>query len=178
MSDLSELEACVLGLILSEAPCTPYRVQQIVKSSPSPQWSGSAGAIYPIFDRLEERGLVESETRIQGKRPSRVFRVLPAGSKALRAWIGPPLPEWTVEIPIDPLRTRLRFLGALSATSQLAVLREAREQLREKLVEVREDCEQLAAQKDLYAHAMARGAFYVMEARLQWIIEIEEAIAR
>lgn len=176
MSDLSELEACVLGLIWSDAPCTPYRVQQTLKSSPSPHWSGSAGAIYPIFKRLEDRGLVSSEARTQGKRASRVFRVSAAGTKALRAWLGPPLPDWTVDIPIDPLRTRLRFLGALPAAKRLTLLREARAQLERRLPDIRQDCERLAKLDDPFLHAMARGAVYMMEARVEWLNEIEATI--
>lgn len=177
MSDLSELEACVLGLIWSEAPCTPYRVQQTVKSSPSPHWSGSAGAIYPIFKRLEDRGLVTSEAKTQGKRASRVFRISAAGTKALRAWLGPPLPDWTVDIPIDPLRTRLRFLGALPADKRLALLGEAKAQLECRLPEIQQDCERLATLDDPFPHAMARGAVYMMKARVEWLKEIETTLA-
>jgi len=177
MSELSELEACVLGLVWSEAPCTPYRVQQIFKDSPSPHWSGSAGSIYPIFERLTRRGFVRSEARSRGRRASRVFRTTDQGRKELRRWIGPPLPAWTVDIPIDPLRTRLRFLGALPAGKRLALLREAKDLLDQKLIEIRNDCRRLKELDDPFPHAMARGAAYLMKARIQWLNEVERTIS-
>ncbi len=177
MSVLSELEACVLGLVWSEGPCTAYRVEQFIKLSPSPHWRGSAGAIYPIFRRLEERKLVESEPHRRGRRASRIFRISPAGRKELRRWIGPPLAVWTVDIPIDPLRTRLRFLGILSTEKQLALIGEAREQLDRKLLEIREDCRRLKKLDDPYPHAMARGAAHTTRARIDWLTEIERSIS-
>ncbi len=174
---LSELEACVLGLIWNEKSCTAYRVQKQIKNSPSPHWSGSAGAIYPIFNRLEDRNLIESEAHQHGKRASRIFNITPAGRKALRSWIGPPLPVWTVDIPIDPLRTRLRFLGVLSAEKQLLLLREAKDQLDRKLLEIREDCSRLKKLGDPFPYAMARGAFHVTKARINWLSEIERSFS-
>jgi len=176
VGDLSELEACVLGLVWSEGPCTPYRVQQMVGSSPSPHWSGSAGAIYPIFERLEKRGWVSSEARSRGRRPSRAYRVTPRGRGALRKWVGPPLPEWTADIPIDPLRTRLRFLGALPAEKRRALLREAKEQVEGKLKAIRADCRRLKKLSDPFPHAMARGAIHMMRARIRWLDEIERSL--
>jgi hypothetical protein len=45
---LSELEAAVLGLVWSDGPCTAYAVRRTVQNSLSTQWSGSAGAVYPV----------------------------------------------------------------------------------------------------------------------------------
>jgi DNA-binding PadR family transcriptional regulator len=178
MGGLSELEACVLGLIWSEGPCTPYRVQKIVRQSPSPHWSGSAGAIYPIFKRLEEKGLLRSESRTQGRRASQVFRTSADGNRTLRAWLGPPLPEWTADLPIDPLRTRLRFLGALPPGKRTALLAQAGERLEEKLRWLRQDCRRLAKLDDPFPYAMARGAVHVTRARIQWLREVEHLVRR
>ncbi|HEX6199025.1 MAG TPA: helix-turn-helix transcriptional regulator [Thermoanaerobaculia bacterium] len=43
------------------------------------------GAVYATLDRLEAKGLVESE-RTAGKAPRRVFRVTPRGARALDAF--------------------------------------------------------------------------------------------
>ena len=174
---LSELEACVLGLIWSEGPCTPYHVHRIVRSSPSPHWSGSAGAIYPLIRRLEERGLIRANTVRQGSRAGRLCRISPAGRKALHTWLGPPLPDWIAALPIDPLRTRLRFLGALPAARRLQFVREARDAVRKNLATIRADCRRLAKGDDPFEHAMARGALHVSRARLQWVNEVARMLA-
>src|SRR5262245_13459166 len=47
--NLTELEGTALGVIWAGQPCTPYRVRRVFLDSPSPSWSGSAGAIYPLI---------------------------------------------------------------------------------------------------------------------------------
>ena len=54
----SELEGAVLGVIWQEGPCTAYTIRKQFVASPSPQWSGSAGAIYPLVRRLEKKRLL------------------------------------------------------------------------------------------------------------------------
>lgn len=176
MADLTELEACVLGLIWSEGPCTPYRVQQIMKGSPSPHWSGSAGAIYPVIERLEGGGLVRARKRMQGKRESRAFQTTASGMRVLRSWIGPPVSEWAGDLPIDPLRTRVRFLGALPIDKQRRFLRDAMAILERKLKEVQQDCRELKKMEDPFPHTMARGAVHVTRARIKWLVEIEAGL--
>jgi DNA-binding PadR family transcriptional regulator len=50
----------------------------------------SPGALYTVLDRLEEKGLVESwigeSTPERGGRRRKVYRILPAGARELRAW--------------------------------------------------------------------------------------------
>ena len=169
---LSELEACVLGLTWSEGPCTPYHVQRILRSSPSPHWSGSAGAIYPIFKRLEARGLIRARTVRRGGRAGRLCRISPAGLKSLQAWLGPPLPEWIAALPIDPLRTRLRFLGALAPRRRTEFVIQARAAVRQNVATIRADSVRLAKEGDPFEHAMARGGLYVARARLAWLGEV------
>ncbi len=175
MADLSELEACVLGLVWSEAPCTPYRVHSMFQSSPSPHWSGSAGAIYPVFRKLESNDLIISESRLQGRRKSQVFKVTQEGKRALKSWLGPPVPDWVTSIPVDPLRTRLRFLGALPPGKRDRFLMDVQDQLTCKLEELQQDCRRLKKHDDPYPHAMARGAVHLTRARLRWIVEIVRA---
>jgi DNA-binding PadR family transcriptional regulator len=173
---LSELEACVLGLVWIEGPCTPYRVQQILRSSPSPHWSGSAGAVYPLFKRLERRGLIRARAVRQGRRAGRHCRLSPAGLEALRAWLGPPLPDWIAGLPIDPLRTRLRFLAALPPRRRMESVAAAREAVARNVATIRADCRRLAREDDPFEYAMARGGLRVARARLAWLDEVAEML--
>jgi DNA-binding PadR family transcriptional regulator len=173
---LTELEACVLGLVSSEGPCTPYHVHHAVGSSPSPHWSGSAGAIYPLITRLERRGLIQTSTVRRGRRVGRLCRISPAGRRALLAWLGPPFPDWIAALPIDPLRTRLRFLGALPPQRRRQFVTAAREAVRQNVTMIRADCIRLAKGNDPFEHAMARGGLHVARARLAWLSEVAKML--
>ena len=81
--------------------------------SPSSHWSGSAGAVYPVLERLEARGLVRSRRADTGDREGWSCALTPAGRAALQAWLGPPFGPDVLALEADPLRTRAHFLGAL-----------------------------------------------------------------
>jgi DNA-binding PadR family transcriptional regulator len=177
MAKLSELEGAVLGLVHDMGPATPYAIRRVFLDSPAPQWSGSAGAIYPLFRRLERRGLVRSEASATGRRASRLYTLTPEGLRGLRGWLVP-LPHEAVGVPMDPLRTRLRFLGALPAGQRAGFLTEARQRLREHLRVVREDCLRRRRGGDRYDYLMARGALLAVRARLAWLKEVSAALSR
>src|ERR1700745_3373896 len=111
---LSEIEGCVLGLLAVDGPATPYAIRKVFLESPSPQWSGSAGTIYPLIERLLRRKLIRSKICFTGKRRGRTISLPTAGSRALGLWLSIPIPEWVAGVPPAPLRTRVRFLGAIS----------------------------------------------------------------
>ena len=116
----SELECFVIGLVWQLGPCSPYDVRRALLDSPSSQWSGSAGAIYPLMSRLAKRGLLSVKRESDSARARRVYRVTAAGLAALKAWIGPPLAGDAVTVTYDPLRSRARFLGSLSPAERRA----------------------------------------------------------
>ncbi len=168
----TELEACVLGLVWVQGPCTAYTVRRVFQRSPSPHWSGSAGAIYPLVNRLTRQGLLRGEPHATGKRRSKRLVLTPAGQRALLAWLRPPLPDWVFGVPPDPLRTRLRFLGALPAAEQTKFLADAERQIEFYLQASEAECER--QRDDVYAYRMSRGAVAALRARLDWVREIAE----
>src|SRR3984893_2193446 len=91
---LSEIEACVLVLISADGPSTPYAIRKVFLDSPSPQWSGSAGTIYPLIERLLRRKLIRSKLRLTGKRRGYQISLTTPGSRALGLWLSLPIPEW------------------------------------------------------------------------------------
>jgi DNA-binding PadR family transcriptional regulator len=172
---LTELEGCVLGLIWAKGPCTPYTVRREFLASPSPHWSGSAGAIYPLIDRLEKRKLLRSAEHADGLRMSKRYEMTASGVRKLRAWAGPPLSRELLGVPADPLRTRLRFLEALSLEQQVVFIAEAERGLVEQIQLVEADYESRASEGRM-AQLMARGALLAMEARLKWIRKVGLAL--
>ena len=66
MADLSELEGAVLGLIWRQGPLTAHAVRSVFAGSPTPYFSGSEGSIYAVVRRLEGRGLIRGQARLEG----------------------------------------------------------------------------------------------------------------
>jgi DNA-binding PadR family transcriptional regulator len=174
--DLTELEGCVLGLFWELGPCTAYAIRKEFLTSPTPYWSGSAGAIYPLIERLERRRLIRAAKGAEGRRRSKHYSLTTAGREALSRWLGPPLTDATLGIPPDPLRTRMRFLGALPHQLEMSLLTEAEVRLREHLTRVEEECERYRRAGESHACLMARGAVRMLRARLEWVREVIEEL--
>lgn len=174
---LTELEGSVLGLVWAKGPCTPYTVRKEFLNSPSPAWSGSAGAIYPLIERLEHRKLIRASEHADGLRRSKRYDLTASGLSKLRAWAGPPLSQDLLGVPADPLRTRLRFLEVLPFDQQIGFLTEAERGLVEQIRTVREDYQHRIAD-GLMSQLMARGALYALEARLAWIREVSKQLEK
>jgi DNA-binding PadR family transcriptional regulator len=147
------------------------------KQSPTAHWSGSAGAIYPLVERLRRQRLLRADDHTTGRRRSRRYVLTPAGLKQLHAWLSPPFSDETAGLPPDPLRSRIRFLAVLSAEEQAAFLADAEAQGRQLLPRVEADIARYR-EIDPYAHWMARGAAAALRARLAWLREIAEELER
>lgn len=174
---LTELEGTVLGVVWARQPCTPYQVRREFLDSPSPYWSGSAGAIYPLMARLESVGLVAGAAHATGLRAARRYRVTPAGRRALKAWVSPPLDDSAIGVPPDPLRTRIAFMSVMPVAGQRALLRHAATRMREHL-ELAERYAAATRSDGLYFELMGRGAIAMMRTRLEWIASVERALAQ
>jgi DNA-binding PadR family transcriptional regulator len=172
---LSEIEACVLALVSVDGPATPYAIRKVFLDSPNPQWSGSAGTIYPLIERLLRRKLIRSKLCLTGKRRGHQISLTAAGSRALRSWLSLPFPEWVAGVPPDPLRTRIRFLSAVGANQQRAFLQSAHRQTQAHLRAVQADCERKRAKGGL-PYLMARGALLSMQSRCAFLQEVADAL--
>lgn len=173
----SELECFVIGLVWQLGPSSPYDIRRHMHASPSSQWSASAGAIYPLMRRLETEGLLRSESATHGRRARRVYTATPDGLRALRAWIGPPLSPDAVTVSHDPLRSRARFLGALTPDQRrrwLAAARAALDELERRIQAW--DTEQHPA--DPFAAHMTRCGTLDLAARRTWLADLPGAPAR
>ena len=168
----------MLGLIWAN-PGTPYQVRQVLQRSPNPSWSGSAGAIYPLVERLEGRGFLAARRIKTGKRQGKAYSITKEGTRALRGWIAPPFLRTTIGVPIDALRTRSRFLSVLPHQERKRFLEEAITKLKEHMITIRADCRKRKATGDLFSYFTARGALLSCGARLRWVVELRnEIVAR
>jgi DNA-binding PadR family transcriptional regulator len=171
--EASELECTVLGIVWRAKEMSAYAVRGVFRDSPSMHWSGSAGAIYPLVERLEERGWLRSRPHSTGRRHGRLYAVTPAGLRALRAWLGPPLAKTAVTVIPDPLRTRMFFLGALAPAERKKFLAEAEKGLLAELRAAERFAETVQQDPDLGHDPNMRDALAgvraTSRARLSWI---------
>jgi DNA-binding PadR family transcriptional regulator len=157
-------------------PCSAYEVRRHMQESPSTQWSGSAGAIYPLMRRLERAGLLRGRVRKAGKRAGREYQVTPAGIKALRAWVGPPLAAEAVTVAHDPLRSRARFLEALPVRQRLAWIQAARAALDEVERRVRAWEAVNGKRVGLAAELMTLSGEGDVRGRREWVDEVRRMV--
>lgn len=171
----SELESFVLGLIWQLGPCSPYEMRRHMQMSPSTQWSASAGAIYPLVTRLQRRGLLLSKAAKDGKRRRREYSVTPAGLRALRAWVAPPLPPEAVTVSHDPLRSRARFLAVLTPEQRRAWVKAAKAALDEVERRVLQWDQSVRAEVPDRApvSTMTRSGLLDVAARRTWVGEVD-----
>jgi DNA-binding PadR family transcriptional regulator len=171
-SRLSELECFVLGLVWERGPCSPYDLRRHMLASPSTQWSASAGAIYPLVRRLRRRQLLASAPARTGRRRRLEYRVTSGGVAALRAWIGPPLAPEAVTVSHDPLRSRARFLKALSPARRRAWVRDALEALARVEARVHAWHARFDTDADPVARLLSAHARRDLAARRAWLADV------
>jgi DNA-binding PadR family transcriptional regulator len=172
----SELESFVIGLVWQSGPCSAYDVRRALTASPSTQWSASAGAIYPLVRRLEKRGLLQSRTKTRGKRARRLYSVTPAGRRALRHWIGPPIAEEAITVTYDPLRSRARFLKALSKSERIRWVEASLTAL--EAVESRVQRWHEMYGQEPYAALLTRNGELELQVRRTWLREVRRTVER
>lgn len=161
---LSELEGAVLGELAKRGESTAYALRRCFASSPSSHWSGSAGAVYPVVERLAAERLVVARDATTGKRAARKFAITAAGRKRLAAWLLQPFGRELDSLPPDRVRTRVHFLGALSVRDRESFLRAAIEHLRWQ----REVLEGTVPFDDCERYVL-RGADAMLAAQQQWL---------
>src|ERR1700744_1955562 len=83
---LTELEGTLLGAIEKRGPLTGYRLRRMFLDSPSLEWSGSAGAIYPAIRRLAKAGLLRAG-RVRDARGGRRYGLTAKGEGVLTEWL-------------------------------------------------------------------------------------------
>jgi DNA-binding PadR family transcriptional regulator len=174
---LTELEGSVLGLVWARQPCTPYRVRREFADSPSPHWSGSAGAIYPLMARLQAAGLLRSVAHATGGRGSRLYRVTLAGRRALERWVGPAVPDQVAGVPPDPIRMRIASMEVLPPAQR----RELLLQLEVRMLALLSKAE--AAHAAGYPggglfDAMSQGALAMQRTRIEWVRSVAAQLER
>ena len=172
---MTELEGAVLGVIWSRGPITAYGVRQRFMRSPTHGWSSSKGAIYPAIKRLTLEGLICSTPDRHDKRATRQLTLTAEGKAALRHWLAD-LEDWMGGAIVDPVRTRINYLGALSRAQQLAFLERAESNAVSALKAMDDSPPDPAAHERWGLAAAGEGVRAEVETRLGWLRRVRASL--
>ena len=113
MAEMTELEGTVLGLIALHPESTAYEVRREFQKSRTVHWRASAGAIYPLIERLVRRDLLAARSIGGDRRGTRRLQLTAAGLAEAHGWIVADMSSIVTAAP-DPIRTRCHFLALLT----------------------------------------------------------------
>ena len=88
VAHLTTTEAAVLALLAIEGERSGYELQKLVDRSIAHVWSPARSGLYAVLPRLAAEGLAIARHQSRARRPERrVYRIAPAGRRALTAWL-------------------------------------------------------------------------------------------
>ena len=165
---LTELESHVLSLIWRMQPVSAYQIRQAFAHSPTRSVALSQGSIYPTVERLKRRNFVKA-TPQNYKRRTDHLSCTKDGEEAVKAWVS----DFGVQLPEDPLRSRVSALSILSKDQRSAWLESAKSSILRDLANVEEFAQEHQGPLLDMAHDNARSTLL---ARLRWLERIESRI--
>jgi DNA-binding PadR family transcriptional regulator len=170
---LSHLAYIVLGVVADEQPCSGYTVMKTFQRSSSTYFSGSAGAIYPLLERLTKAKLLSVSTQEAGTRNRHSYTVTKKGMAALDAWLASPVPDEEVAFTVDLMRTRVIFFARLTKSERMKFVKDCRAQLKARIKATQE---RIASGEGLtpFDVASLKSVLIVDEARLAWLAVVEK----
>ena len=80
---LSGLDILVLSMIKNTEEISGYDIIQELNDKFKGMWTASAGTIYPLLTRLEEKNLITSQEISEGKRQKKVYKITEKGISIL-----------------------------------------------------------------------------------------------
>ncbi len=81
----SGLDILVLSIIRNKDGVSGYEISQIINKKFKPMWRASPGTIYPLLNRLIEKGFVNTEEFIdENNRQKKIYSITPQGTERLK----------------------------------------------------------------------------------------------
>jgi DNA-binding PadR family transcriptional regulator len=163
-SSLTDNEGALLALIVRRQPVSAYQIGRAFEESPIHTLNTSKGKLYPLLQRLHERGLLSAGTVEGDRRRTQLFEATDEGRAALKSWVCSIRPEH--DLLHDPLRKKLQAFDLLTPSEQLHWVDMAATRLRARLSQVEAfeaECE------GPLGPLMKENAREALEARLRWV---------
>jgi PadR family transcriptional regulator, regulatory protein AphA len=165
--ELTTTEAVVLGL-LAEGERSGYDLLKRAERSVGYIWSPAKSQLYAMLPRLVDDGLARRRVvRQQGRPDKQVYRLTPAGKRALRSWLEHPSPgSW------DELLLKVFFGRLVPAAALLPQLEEYRRIHAAELAEYEAIEREIAGKRSRrHGYLTLRYGLEVMRGRLDWLDE-------
>lgn len=164
MPEMTELEGTVLGLIALHPESTAYEVRREFQKSRTAHWRASAGAIYPLIERLVKRDLLVAQAIGGDRRGTRRLQLTAAGLAEAHAWIVADMSGIVTAAP-DPIRTRCHFLALLTPRERDLVIDRWLDRTEQEIAALR------GAEPfdDIYEQWAVEGAVMQLIARRDWL---------
>jgi DNA-binding PadR family transcriptional regulator len=159
---MTELEGAILSEIHHRRRDTAFKVRRAFELSPSLEWQGGAGSVYPAIRRLTDRGYVTATPR-QAGRKALLLKISEAGLAALKEWACDA--NRATSPGIDPFRLRSGIWLAMGRTERVAALLSVASRLREHL----SDVDPAAFDGDAVEAARYDMSVQLQRDRLEWI---------
>lgn len=159
---LSELEGAVLSEIHHRHNRTAFKVRRAFQTSPSIEWSGSAGAVYPAIRRLVAAGLIESSPITTGRKGS-LLVLSEEGVAAVEAWVCDPVRATSVGV--DPFRLRAGLWRTLAPARRAKALRDLKQTVDVELKRLTASIDEL----DPVEQARSEWSIQLQMMRLRWL---------
>ncbi len=115
---LTETEGRILALIARLDAPTAYTIYAVLEDSPTSALQASKGTIYPVVERLKQRGYLIGTPNDSNARGGETLSVTDTGMAAIRDWLTEVRDEHI--LVYDPLRARIPALQFLSHDERLA----------------------------------------------------------
>lgn len=165
---ISELEGAVLIEVERLGPCTAYQIRQGFKGSPTPEWSASAGSIYPAIKRMVRRGWLVSSPREGDGRATQYLSLTAAGKQALSRWADDL--DRATSPGQDPFRLRISHWLRLDKQERQKRFLQLEQTIRQRL----KAHEQFAESANIEVQIRAVFIRELQLARLKWLSDQEE----
>src|SRR6476620_3334841 len=85
--ELTENEGALVALVQRKGPLSAYQIAKEYETSPIYTFNTAKGKLYPLIDRLAERGLLTSSRVIDDRRGTKLYACTAVGRQALRSWV-------------------------------------------------------------------------------------------
>lgn len=161
---LTEIEGRVLALIARLDSPTAYAVYAVIDDSPTSVLKTSKGTIYPLVERLKERGFLKSTALRDGRRGGETLSVTARGMEAIRDWLIDIRDEHI--LVYDPLRARVPALQFLTHEERVEWVASAKTLNQQKADDVEGYRPQEAEPLEAIAHHAAAS---VLAAQSKWL---------
>jgi DNA-binding PadR family transcriptional regulator len=158
---ITELEGAILTEIGFRQMHTAFKVRQAFKNSPSSDWQGSAGSVYPAINRLKAKGLIHASDQRDG-RGTQMLGLTDIGRAALMEWALNA--DASMDVGIDPFRSRAGLWQTLAHDEQIAHAQQLIALSEQAILSL----ERYRLHQDKYERVQAGLAIEVQKLRLNW----------